>query len=329
MRFTRVFVPDDPDPKLAVWVEALQGWVSLGCLGLSPTNIEDLSIDDMLAANIREIELFNRPIWGEIRKAVREIPLPLVERFPIYGRDGAPTHYAPLFTRSVKILCVGLNYAEHVKEFNDNLPTEPVIFNKATSAINYYGADVILPECSNRVDYEGELVTVIGAPCRNVSEEDALDYVAGYCVGNDVSARDWQKDKPQGQWFLGKSFDTFAPLGPCFVTCDEVGDPNDLAIETRLNGEVMQSSSTKYFIFKIPKLISYLSQIMTLEPGDLIFTGTPNGVGDVRNPPVYLKPGDVVSVEIEKIGKLVNPVRRRCEDDDPWRILPSGRFRTK
>ncbi|MBQ9371856.1 MAG: fumarylacetoacetate hydrolase family protein [Thermoguttaceae bacterium] len=329
MRFTRVYVPDDPDPKLAVWDEALQGWVLLGCFWLSPTNIEDLPIDDMVDANIREIELFNRPIWGEIRKALDGISLPLSENFPIYGWNGALPPYAPLFSRSAKILCVGLNYAEHIKEFNHEFPTEPVIFCKASSAINYYGADILIPDCSTRVDYEGELVVVVGAECRNVSEEDALEYVAGYCVGNDVSARDWQKDKPGGQWLLGKSFDSFAPIGPWFVTRDEVGDPNDLAIETRVNGKVMQSSSTKNFIFKIPQLISYLSQVMTLKPGDLIFTGTPNGVGDVRKPPVYLQPGDVVSVEIEKVGKLVNPVRRYCEDDEPWRVPSIGLPKTK
>ena len=168
-----------------------------------------------------------------------------------------------------------------------------------------------MPEASTRVDFEGELVVVLGKRTKNASEDRALECVAGYMCGNDVSARDWQKGKPAGQWFLGKSFDTFAPVGPFFATSDEVGDPHALKIETRVNGRTMQSSNTSSLIFKIPRLIAYVSQVMTLEVGDLIFTGTPPGVGDARVPPVYLQDGDEVVVEIEKLGRLINVARRR------------------
>ena len=226
----------------------------------------------------------------------------------VYRPGVDSSRYAQLFSSTEKILCIGLNYADHAKEFGDPLPEEPVIFNKAPSALNFCGEGIVIPSVSKRVDYEGELVVVIGQEGRDIPEDCAMDYVAGYCCGNDVSARDWQKDKPAGQWFLGKSFDTFAVVGPCFVTSDEVGDPNNLKIETRLNGQTMQSSNTDRFIFRIERLISYLSQVMTLKVGDLIFTGTPNGVGDARRPPVYLKRGDEIVVEIEKVGVLTNPI---------------------
>lgn len=214
---------------------------------------------------------------------------------------------APVLNPS-KILCVGLNYADHAEEFNDPVPQEPVIFCKAVSSINGPDAPIVLPKISQRVDYEAELVVVIGQYGKDIDEKVALDYVAGYTCGNDVSARDWQKNTPAGQWFLGKSFDSFAPTGPVLVLKDEIENPNALAIQSRLNGQVMQSSNTKHFIFPVQKLISYISRIMTLEPGDLIFTGTPGGVGDQRKPPVYLKHDDIIEVEIEKIGVLSNSV---------------------
>lgn len=210
--------------------------------------------------------------------------------------------------KPTKILCVGLNYADHAKEFGDPIPPEPVFFCKALSTLIPHGAGIVVPRESDKIDYEAELVAVIGKWARRVSAADALDYVAGYTCGNDVSCRDWQKNKPAGQWFLGKSFDTFAPLGPWLVSRDEAGNPNELAICSRLNGQVMQSSTTRNFIFPIEELIAYASNVMTLEPGDLVFTGTPGGIGDRRNPPVYLKRGDTIEVEIEKIGTLSNPV---------------------
>ena len=158
------------------------------------------------------------------------------------------------------------------------------------------------------VDYEAELVVVIGKPGRRIAESEAMDYVAGYMCGNDVSARDWQMKKPGGQWLLGKSFDTFAPTGPHLVTQDEITNPQQLAVRLILNGQVMQQSNTNQFIFSVTQLIAYVSQVCTLEVGDLLFTGTPGGVGFARKPPVFLKDGDVVEVEIESVGKLRNAV---------------------
>lgn len=205
-----------------------------------------------------------------------------------------------------KVICVGLNYVDHAKESGAEPPPEPVLFNKFPTAVAADGDSIPLPTVSSEVDYEAELVVVIGRPGRHISEEDALDHVAGYCCGNDVSARDWQLRKPGGQWLMGKTFDRFAPFGPALVTSDEIKDPGNLRIQLRLNGETMQDSTTAQLIFSVPKLVSYISQVCTLLPGDLIFTGTPPGVGMARKPPVFLKNGDVTEVEIEKLGVLRN-----------------------
>ena len=207
-----------------------------------------------------------------------------------------------------KIICIGLNYADHAAESGSEIPSEPVVFNKFPTALRADAENIELPPQSDSVDYEAELVVVIGKEGKNISETDALQYVAGYMCGHDVSARDWQKYKPQGQWLCGKSFDSFAPTGPWLVTTDEVADPHDLNIKMRLNGEEMQNSNTKQFIFNVNQLLAYLSQVCTLRPGDLLFTGTPPGVGGARKPPVYMKPGDVAEVEIEGLGVLKNPV---------------------
>ncbi len=207
-----------------------------------------------------------------------------------------------------KIICVGLNYADHAAESGAKVGDEPVIFNKFPTALAAHGDPIRLPKVGADVDYEAELVAVIGVGGKNISRGAALDHVAGYACGHDVSARDWQKDKPGGQWLLGKSFDGFAPLGPELVTADEVGNPHELDIRLRLNGQVMQDSNTSQLIFCVDVLVSYISQVCTLLPGDLIYTGTPPGVGMARKPPVLLTAGDVVAVEIEKIGVLRNPV---------------------
>ncbi len=207
-----------------------------------------------------------------------------------------------------KIICIGLNYSDHAAESGVPAPEEPVLFSKYPSALIGHGAAIQLPSVSNQVDYEAELVVVIGRGGRHIPRERAMEHVGGYAVGHDVSARDWQLNKPGKQWMAGKTFDTFAPIGPELVTPDEVGDPHNLAIRLRLNGQTMQDSSTKQLIFGIDVLISYCSQVFTLEPGDLIFTGTPPGVGMARKPPVWLQPGDVVEVEIEHLGTLRNPV---------------------
>jgi len=210
--------------------------------------------------------------------------------------------------RPEKVICVGLNYADHAKEGGMAVPPEPVIFCKLPTAVSTHGDPIILPRLSKEVDYEAELVVVIGIGGRHIPAEKAREHVAGYACGNDVSARDWQLRKPGGQWLLGKSFDTFAPFGPALVTADEIPDPNNLKIQLRLNDRVMQDSTTAQFIFSVEKLVSYVSGVCTLAPGDVIFTGTPGGVGFTRRPPVFLKPGDVVEVEIERLGILCNPV---------------------
>ncbi len=189
------------------------------------------------------------------------------------------------------------------------LPTEPVVFSKFPSAIVGPEADIVLPSISSEVDFEAELVAVIGTQGRHLSTDQALGHVFGYTIGNDVSARDWQLKKDGKQWLLGKTFDTFAPLGPAIVTSDEIRDPQKLTIELRLNGRSMQSSHTSYMIFPVANIVSYVSQIVTLYPGDIIFTGTPPGVGFARKPPVFLCPGDVCEVEIERLGQLKNSCR--------------------
>ena len=209
------------------------------------------------------------------------------------------------------ILCIGLNYRKHAEETGAKIPEYPVVFHKSPAAVQHPGDPIRLPTFlpSDKVDYECELAVVIGRDCKNVRRENALDYVLGYTCGNDVSARDWQKEKGGGQWCRAKSFDTFAPLGPCLATPDEIPNPNDLRISTRLNGEVVQSSHTGDMIFDVPTLIAFLSGSTTLPAGTVILTGTPEGVGMARTPPLWLREGDTVEVEIEKIGTLANPVK--------------------
>jgi 2-keto-4-pentenoate hydratase/2-oxohepta-3-ene-1,7-dioic acid hydratase in catechol pathway len=209
-----------------------------------------------------------------------------------------------------KIVCLGLNYRDHAVETGAPIPAEPILFSKYATAVIGPGASIVLPAVSDQVDYEAELVVVVGRGGKAIPRERAYDHVAGYTVGHDVSARDWQLHKPGKQWMAGKTFDTFAPIGPALVTADEVPDPHALGIRLRLNGQTMQDSSTSQLIFRVDEVIAYLSRIFTLEPGDLIFTGTPPGVGMARTPPVWLKPGDVVEVEIDGLGTLRNPVVR-------------------
>jgi 2-keto-4-pentenoate hydratase/2-oxohepta-3-ene-1,7-dioic acid hydratase in catechol pathway len=214
----------------------------------------------------------------------------------------------PPVPRPEKIICIGLNYADHAKETGKEPPPEPVVFCKFVTALRAHGDPIVVPRLTSKVDYEAELVAVIGAGGRHIPRERALEHVAGYACGHDVSARDWQSQKPGGQWLLGKSFDSFAPLGPELVTADEVGDAGNLRISLRINGVTMQDSRTSQLIFGVAELVSYISGVCTLASGDLIYTGTPPGVGMARKPPVYLKSGDTVEVEIEKIGILRNPV---------------------
>ena len=207
-----------------------------------------------------------------------------------------------------KILCVGLNYRDHAIEGGKAIPTEPVLFCKYPNTLIAAGEPIRLPKVAQKVDYEAELVIVIGKTGKHIpNDASAMQYVGGYTCGHDVSARDWQFRGEEKQWSIGKTFDTFAPTGPVLVTADEI-DPHSLQIQLRLNGQTMQNSSTKEFIFNVPHMLWFLSQVVTLEPGDLIFTGTPPGVGISRKPPVLLKAGDVAEVEIQGIGVLKNPV---------------------
>jgi len=207
---------------------------------------------------------------------------------------------APL-VRPSKIVCVGLNYAQHAAESGMGVPKEPVLFFKATSAIVGPNDDLIIPKGSTKTDWEVELAIVIGKRTSYVSEANALDYVAGYVLHNDYSEREFQLEK-EGQWVKGKSCDTFAPIGPYIATADEIKDPNNLNLWLKLNGEMVQNSNTSDFIFNIQEVVSYISQFMTLLPGDIISTGTPFGVGLGFDPPKYLKPGDVVALGIDGLG---------------------------
>ncbi len=209
------------------------------------------------------------------------------------------------------IYCTGLNYQRHAQETGKECPRYPILFMKAPSSIQHPGQPIYLPrklpaEC---VDYECELAVIIGKTCRNASQSDALDYVFGYTCANDISARDWQGQRGGGQWCRAKTFDTFCPLGPWLVSKDQLGAADQLKIETRLNGEVVQSSNTGDMIFGVAELISFYSADCTLWPGTVILTGTPEGVGMARQPPIWLSDGDLVEVEIEGVGLLANPVQ--------------------
>jgi 2-keto-4-pentenoate hydratase/2-oxohepta-3-ene-1,7-dioic acid hydratase in catechol pathway len=222
----------------------------------------------------------------------------------LYVSEDALT-FLPALSHPGKIICIGKNYRAHVAETKSEIPKKPVVFSKFTSALAAHKESIPIPAGTDKVDYEVELVAVIGTKAFCVSPEEALDYVAGYTVGNDVSARDWQKGSPQ--WLLGKTPDKFAPLGPVYVTADEV-DSTNLAISLKLNGELRQNSNTKHMIFNVATIVSYISQHFTLEPGDIIFTGTPEGVilGYPQEEQVWLKAGDTTEATIEGLGTLVN-----------------------
>ena len=244
--------------------------------------------------------------WQDnMRQMIRRgiTPSSTYERVPL----AEATLNAPLIPG--KIIAIGRNYAEHAAELGNDAPKAPIIFAKFPSAVIGPGETIRWrSSITTEVDWEAELVVVIGKRAKDVSEENALNYVYGYCVGNDVSARDLQL-RIDAQWTRGKSLDTFCPLGPYIVTRDEIADVQNLNIKTTVNGEVMQDSNTQFMIFKVATLISYCSQMFTLEPGDIIMTGTPNGVGMGRKPPVYLKDGDSVTVSVESVGEVTNPCK--------------------
>ncbi len=262
--------------------------------------IDLAATDPTLPATVRQILEQGTPTLDAVRRAAE---YPNAVKLALNQ-----VTFLPPVTDPNKILCIGLNYRDHAIEGGKAIPTEPVVFGKFNNTLIAHGEPIVLPPVSKKVDYEAELVVVIGRRGRSIPVDQALAHVAGYTVGHDVSARDWQFRGEEKQWIIGKTFDTFAPTGPVLVTADEVRNPHNLRVQLRLNGQTMQDSNTREFIFKVPELIAFLSQVVTLEPGDLIFTGTPPGVGGARKPPVFLKPGDVTEVEIEGLGVLRNPV---------------------
>lgn len=226
---------------------------------------------------------------------------------------------APIYDPE-KVICVGMNYADHCSEQGIAIPKEPLLFNKWPSAIIASGDDIVMPATTRKLDYEVEMVIVIGKKARHVRKEDAMSYVAGYSVAHDVSARDLQLEMSGGQWMLGKCFDTSCPLGPAIVTADSIEDPHALRLTCELNGEVVQDSNTAQMVFKTADIIEYASRFFTLNPGDIILTGTPPGVGCFRKPePLWLKPGDVVTCTVEGIGSVTNTVVA-----DPVAASPEG-----
>ena len=231
------------------------------------------------------------PEWETDIRDAQATPIPLKN-----------VHLLPPVPRPGKILAIGLNYADHIQETGGELPQRQIWFCKQPTATSGPYDPIILPKVSSQIDYEAELVVVIGKGGRNISKADAPQHVFGYCAGNDVSARDWQM--ATSQWMLGKSFDTHAPFGPWITTADEIGDPHGLGVRAFVNGEMRQDSDTSNLVFNVWDQIAYVSQVMTLEPGDLIFTGTPGGVGMAMKPPRYLQDGDVVRIEVDRLGAL-------------------------
>lgn len=235
--------------------------------------------------------------WAEIETDVRRYVANAKPQFAL-----SEVQLRAPVPRPPKILAIGLNYADHIAETGREKPQRQVWFAKMSNAVNGPYDPIQIPRASNDVDYEAEFVFVIGKRCRHVPKEKAHEVIFGYCAGNDVSVRDWQFATPQ--WILGKSFDTHAPFGPWIVTADEIGDPHALSIRCLVNGAVRQNSNTRELVFNVFEQVAHLSEAMTLEPGDVIFTGTPGGVGAAMSPPGYLKAGDIVRVEIDKIGAL-------------------------
>ena len=261
---------------------------------------------------VEEGRLFPCDFDGDMIDLVRSSSLPDPSGPSLPLED---VRFAPAVSRPSKIIAIGLNYMDHVRESRGTVPGTPLVFAKFPNSLAAHREPISWdPGVTQKVDFEAELAVVIGRRASCISEQDALDVIFGYTCGNDVSARDLQFG--DGQWVRGKSLDTFCPLGPWIVTADEIPDPHDLAISCRVNGRPMQESRTDQMIFRIPALLSYLSRHFTLVPGDVILTGTPHGVGAFRDPSVYLKDGDEVDVEIERIGTLFNPCRTRsCQQN--------------
>jgi len=274
-------------------------------LGAFQPNTNDQQIVDLHLADARLPEAMLAFLEaGQPALALAQQALAAPPAVAVVARS-AVTLKAPV-PRPGKIICLGLNYRDHAIESGLAIPTYPVVFAKYSNVVIGPGEAIVLPKISQEVDYEAEFGIVIGKRGRSIAEADAISYVAGYLPFHDVSARDYQMRT--SQWVIGKTFDTFGPMGPALVTADEIPDPHDLNIQLSIGGEVLQSSNIRHLIFPVEKIIYHLSAVMTLEPGDVIATGTPAGVGTSRTPKRYLKAGDVVRIEIERLGILENPV---------------------
>ncbi|MFC5585353.1 fumarylacetoacetate hydrolase family protein [Nitratireductor kimnyeongensis] len=256
--------------------------------------------------DLRDLSRHIGDIAGEVLSPEGLATLAALDVFalPIINSD---QRFGPCVAGTGKFICIGLNYSDHAREAGLHVPSEPIVFMKATSAICGPDDDLVIPRGATKTDWEVELGVVIGKTAKHVSKEDALEHVAGYCVLNDVSERAFQNER-QGQWTKGKSCDTFGPTGPWLVTRDEIADPQNLSMWLTVNGEMMQSGSTQTMVFGVAELVSYLSDFMSLQPGDIISTGTPPGVGMGLSPQRYLKAGDVVELGIEGLGKQ----KQRC-----------------
>ncbi|NOU87727.1 FAA hydrolase family protein [Paenibacillus sp. LMG 31460] len=267
--------------------------------------LSSISTEKTIPATLHEVIEGGTGALNELREYI-DMVLALDNDKTAYVLDESTLVLGPSVTHPNKIICVGLNYRRHAEETGSQIPQYPILFNKFNNTLAGHGDDIPLPKVSEKVDYEAELAIVIGKTAKYISKEQAPGHVFGYCNANDLSARDLQVRTQQ--WLLGKSCDKFAPLGPYIVTADEVGNPNDLEIKTYVNGEVRQHSNTSDMIFHCDEIVSYISQHMTLVPGDIILTGTPEGVvlGYPPEKQVYLKDGDIVSIEIEKLGTLTN-----------------------
>lgn len=289
MKFLRYGLPNQEQPGILDRDGNIRSLVGI---------IDDVSGDALSPASLDRLgalDLDKLPLVGPPSRGGQE-------HAPSAARLAAPTRLGPPVGRIGKVMCIGLNYAEHAAETGAKLPTEPVLFMKATSAVCGPYDDIRIPRGSTQTDWEVELGVVIGRPAKYVSEADALDYVAGYCVSHDVSERSFQKERG-GQWTKGKSCDTFGPLGPWLVTKDEIPDPQNLRLWLEVDGQRRQTGSTRTMIFGVKYLVSYLSQFFTLHPGDIISTGTPPGVGLGMNPPTFLRPGQTVRLGVEGLGE--------------------------
>lgn len=259
--------------------------------------------NNQVHTNIMEVIEGGNDALSVIKDYIANLP---TKNNPNYIRDEEEVEWGPCVTQPNKIICVGLNYRKHADETKSPYPEVPILFSKFNNTLTRHKCEIAVPKVTQRLDYEVELGIVIGREAKYVSKENALDHVFGYCTANDLSARDLQKKTHQ--WLLGKTCDDFSPIGPYLVTADEVSNPNNLQLKTYVNGEKRQDSNTSDMIFYVDEIVSYISQHMTLTPGDVILTGTPEGViiGYPREKRVYLKPGDVVTVEVEKLGTLTN-----------------------